>query len=198
MGLMISGKSEEEDIWIKINLPFLVKTLAIIFIIYGCFWSVKESIKPFWAQKELKKEPDFFAQKVVDSQKTINALEERARKKTKDANTYHKLGWIYAKEKRWREAIMNFEMASKLNPNLEGPPNNLGNIYFMLGNKANAVENWKKSIKINPDKTDAHFNLGYCYYTMGKLKEATDEFKKVLEIDPKNYKATIMIEKMVQ
>jgi len=40
--------------------------------------------------------------------------------------------------------------------------------------------------------------LGYCYYTVGKLKEAADEFKKVLELDPDNYKAKIMIEKMVQ
>ncbi len=188
----------KEDIKVAINWPGVLKLITIGLVFFMGLFSINGIIKPFRAHKLLAEEVGFFEQKEVDPQKTIRALEETVRTNPDEALAYYRLGWVYAKEKNWGQAVKNFELACRLNPELAGARNNLGNIYFTLGNKEKAIENYKKAIEINTELIDAHFNLGYCYYTMGKLKEAADEFKKVLELDPDNYKATIMIEKMVQ
>jgi len=188
----------KREIVVPIDWPKALKLTIIGLVFCMGILSIKGIVKPFRAHKLLTEEVSFFEQKEVDPQKTIAALEETVKTDPYNALAYYRLGWVYAKEKNWRQAVKNFELACRLNPELPGARNNLGNIYFTLGNKQKAIENYKKAIAINPDMIDAHFNLGYCYYTVGKLKEAADEFKKVLELDPDNYKATIMIEKMVQ
>lgn len=188
----------KRDIVVPIDWPKALKLTIIGLAFFMGLLSIKGIVKPFRAHKLLTEEVSFFEQKEVDSQKTIAALEETIKTDPYNALAYYRLGWVYAKEKNWRQAVKNFELACRLNPELPGARNNLGNIYFTLGNKQKAIENYQKAIATNPDMIDAHFNLGYCYYTVGKLKEAADEFKKVLELDPDNYKATIMIEKMVQ
>ncbi len=196
MGLLASRCKRE--IVVPINWPGALKLSLIGLVFFMGVLSIKEIIEPFRAHKLLTEEVGFFEQKEADPQKTIAALEETIKTNPEEALAYYRLGWVYAKEKNWREAVKNFEIACRLNPRLVGARNNLGNIYFTLGNKQKAIENYREAIALNPDMIDAHFNLGYCYYTVGKLKEAADEFKKVLELDPDNYKAKIMIEKMVQ
>lgn len=176
----------------------LIRILCWIIIIPFGIISLSAILQPFAAHKQFTEEVGFFEQKVVSPDETIDKLNDAIDKNPKDAELHYKLGWVYAKEKNWSRAIEHFEEAAILDPQLEGPCNNLGNIYFLTGNRNKAIENYKKSIAINPNKVDAHFNLGYIYYMSGKLKEASDEFKKILELDPKNYKATIMLEKMVQ
>ncbi|MDH5662291.1 MAG: tetratricopeptide repeat protein [Elusimicrobiota bacterium] len=196
LGLLASRCKKE--IVVPIDWPGALKLTLIGLVFCMGVLSIKEIVEPFRAHKLLTEEVGFFEQKEADPRKTIAALEETIKTNPDEALAYYRLGWVYAKEKNWREAVENFEIACRLNPRLVGARNNLGNIYFTLGNKQKAIENYNKAIALNPDMIDAHFNLGYCYYTVGKLKEATDEFKKVLELDPDNYKARIMIEKMVQ
>jgi len=196
LGLLVSQCKRE--IVLPIDWPGVLKLTIIGLVFWMGVFSIKGIVKPFRAHKLLTEEVSFFDQKEVDPHKAIALLEETVKTDPNNAMAYYRLGWVYAKEKDWGQAIKNFEIACSLNPELTGARNNLGNIYFTLGNKEKAVENYKSAIAINPDMIDAHFNLGYCYYTMGKLKEASDEFRKVLELDPNNYKATIMIEKMVQ
>lgn len=196
IGLLVSRC--EREIVLPIDLPGVLKLIIIGLAFWMGTFSIKGIVKPFRAHKLLTEEVGFFDQKEADAEKAIRALEETVKAEPNNAMAYYRLGWVYAKEKDWGQAVKNFEIACRLNPGLAGARNNLGNIYFTLGNKEKAIENYKSAIAINPEMIDAHFNLGYCYYTMGKLKEASDEFKKVLELDPDNYKAEIMIEKMVQ
>ncbi|NIM03865.1 tetratricopeptide repeat protein [bacterium] len=196
LGLLASQCKRE--IVMPIDWPRTLKLTIIGLVFCVGILSIKEIIEPFRAHKLLTEEIGFFEEKEADPQKTIAALEETIKTNPNQALAYYRLGWVYAKEKNWGEAVRNFEIACRLNPKLVGARNNLGNIYFTLGNKQKAIENYEKAIAINPDMVDAHFNLGYCYYTVGRLKEAADEFKRVLQLDPDNYKAKIMIEKMVQ
>jgi len=196
LALLASQCRKEAEL--RIDWPKAVKLTVILFVFWVGLFSIREIAKPFRAHKLLKEEVGFFEQREADPEKAIAALEEVIEANPNEALAYYRMGWVYAKEKNWGEAIKNFEIACRLNPRLAGARNNLGNIYFTLGNKEKAIENYRSAIAINPDLVDAHFNLGYCYYTMGKLKEAADQFKKVLQLDPDNYKATIMVEKMVQ
>ena len=120
-----------------------------------------------------------------------------------DAQLYFKLGYLWANEiKTNKEAIQKaieyFSKAADINPAIEngGAYNNLGNIYFTIGNRAMAKENYIRAINVNPKLIDAHLNLGIAYYYDGKLKESVAEFEKVLQLEPKNLQAVYMLKKM--
>ena len=120
-----------------------------------------------------------------------------------DARLYFKLGYLFANEIKVNKvsadlAIANFTKAALLDPKVEngGAFNNLGNIYFTLGDRKSAKENYIKAISINPSLIDARLNLGIAYYYEGKLKESSAEFEKALELDPKNSSAIYMLKKM--
>ncbi len=200
MGMMASCGKDEITVYKARENSFkkFIKAAVMVIVLPLCWFSIGKIAQPFKAHKQLTEEIGFFEEKVVSPQATINNLMDGIKKNPNNADLHYRLAWVYAKQKKWAQAVKHFEATAAINPGQEGPYNNLGNIYLLTGNKKKAIENYKKSIAINPGKVDAHFNLGYSYYTSGKLKEASDEFKKILEIDPKNYKATIMLEKMVQ
>ncbi|MDA3793391.1 MAG: tetratricopeptide repeat protein [Elusimicrobia bacterium] len=171
------------------------KAIAVsLFALLLIFWS-KSVLTPLSSQKKLSKEIDFFDTEREYSKKELKKL---AGAGPENALIYYKLGWIQAKDKEFNEAITNFKKAIIIDDSLTGAFNNLGNIYFTLGNKNEAAKYYIEALKRNPDMPDAHFNLGYIYYYQGRLKEATKELNIVLKLDPENYKAKMMLDKMVQ
>jgi O-antigen ligase len=153
-------------------------------------------LRPYIAQQKLKQEPDFFDEKILDKEKTLQELLELQKKFPQKSIIYEKIAWIYAKEKQFDKAIENYLIAIKYNPLSFGAYNNLGNIMFLLGRKQDAIKAYQRSIEINPNQVDARLNLGILYYYEGQLNLASDQFNKVLELDPKNEKAIIMLKKM--
>ena len=154
--------------------------------------------EPYIAQKNVSSAPDFFNEKILEPAKTISDLEALAVKFPNQALIYEKLAWVYSKEKNWPEAIKNFIKASELNPKSAGPFNNLGNIYFLIGDRTNAIKFWNRSLQINPAQVDSRLNLAVAYYYKGKLKEASEQLKGVLKIDPHNEKAIVMLKQMTE
>ncbi|PJA79881.1 MAG: hypothetical protein CO148_05720, partial [Nitrospirae bacterium CG_4_9_14_3_um_filter_41_27] len=72
------------------------------------------------------------------------------------------MGYLFANEIKVNKvsadlAIANFTKAALLDPKVEngGAFNNLGNIYFTLGDRKSAKENYIKAISINPSLIDA-------------------------------------------
>ena len=57
------------------------------------------------------------------------------------------LGWIYYKQKKYKEAVEELEKASKIQPNID-VIDHLGNAYFKLGKQDKAIECWKKAIEL--------------------------------------------------
>lgn len=168
--------------------------LAVVFFALLIFQG-KIAVEPLISQKKLAREIDFFDKSVEYNEKM---LYEKIKKDPERALTYYELGWEQAKKKDFKNAIKSFEIAISLDSSLVGAYNNLGNIYYTIGQRNLAVKYYKQALSKNPDLTDAHFNLGYIYYFQGRLKEAAGEFNIVLKLNPKNYKAKIMLEKMVQ
>lgn len=168
-------------------------------------------IRPYMAQKEIARTPDFFDEKLLNAAQTISDLENLVRQYPAQAKYWEKLGFALAKEIQRKEngskvndlgvaerSIAAYKKAYELNPALEGPPNNLGNIYYTLNQRQQAIEWWKKAIDANPDKIDARLNLGLAYYYQGKVKEAATQFEEVLKRDPKNERAIVMLKRMVE
>lgn len=167
---------------------------ASIFFVFLIFWG-KKVVDPLVSHHKLISEVDFFdTEREYSRQELIKIIEEQPGK----AIAYYKLGWIQAKDKEFKLAAENFKKAISIDDSLVGAYNNLGNIYYTIGQREPAIKFYNEAIKRNPKLTDAHFNLGYIYYYQGRLKKASREFNIVLKQDPENYKAKLMLKKMVE
>ena len=168
--------------------------LTVLFFVL-LFFPAKSVLEPLISHRKLASEVDFF-----DSQREYNEseLKELIKKHPSNAILYYKLGWIQAKNKEFPQAIENFKKTISLDATRVGAYNNLGNIYYTMGNRRLAEKYYKEAIARNPNLSDARFNLGYIYYHQGKLKEASEQFNEVIRLDKDNFKAKIMLEKMVQ
>ncbi|MBI2119107.1 MAG: O-antigen ligase family protein [Elusimicrobia bacterium] len=169
-------------------------------------------LRPYLSQKQLSQTPDFFDQKTLNSVQTIQDLESLIREAPEVWQYWEKLGYFYAKEIQRKDpsgkklidslmvnkAISAYLKAYELNPKAEGPPNNLGNIYFTIHHRQEAIEWWKKAIVTNPDKTDPRLNLGIAYYYEGKIKESVEQLEEVLKREPKNERAIVLLKQMVE
>lgn len=162
---------------------------------YGLFTL---ALTPFLAQRKVAATPDFFDQKILEPAKTAADLEALAQKYPNESSIREKLGWIYAKEKQWDRAVANYQEAQRLNPQAPGPYNNLGNIFFLTGNRDGAIACWQESLAVAPTQIDSRLNLATAYYYQGRLKEAADELKTVLKINPGNEKAIVLLKQMTE
>lgn len=174
----------------------LTRIGGIASVLIGLYAVVPYFMQPYLARQHLASLPDFFDEKVLEPVRTIAELEVLSRKYPDQAPVFEKLAWVYAKEKKWPDAIRNYEKACALDPSRAGPFNNLGNIHFLLGNDRHAIEFWNRSLSVNPRQADARLNLATAYYHQGSLNEAAGQLREVLKIDPGNEKAVVMLKQM--
>lgn len=92
------------------------------------------------------------------------------------------LGVILNSQKKFEQAIINFNEALKINPNFAQAENNLGVTYQKLNNLDEAVLHFSKAIDLNHNFAEAQNNLGIVLKKKNKLNEAVDHFKKALKI----------------
>ena len=161
------------------------------------FWT-SLVVAPLRAERSLENRPGFHIQATPEVQKTLEDMEGRLAKEPGNGELAEQLGYLYAREKAWEPAIARFELAARAAPARPGPLNNLGNIYYSIGNFDKAIEYWEKSLAVQPDQLDAHLNLGKLYYERGRLKESAAHLEAALKLDPNNDKARIMLKKMVE
>ena len=125
----------------------------------------------------------------------IERMEEKLKETGGDYDTLYRLGWLKAKEKKWKMAVEYFMRAVAIKPTA-GLWNNIGNIYFETGSRQKAVEAYSNALVINPKMIDARFNMGYVFFYEGRLSDAARCFSEVLKIDKDNAKAIVMLKKM--
>ncbi|MBN2008660.1 SpoIIE family protein phosphatase [candidate division KSB1 bacterium] len=94
------------------------------------------------------------------------------------------LGLKYYKEKRYKEAIHEFEQIVELYPNFKELHSMLGNAYFRNGMIARAMDEYGHVKKLDPRDVDAYENIGVIYANKGEYKNAIKEWQSLLEIDP--------------
>jgi len=110
-------------------------------------WS-RNALEPLLAQRHLSKEPSFHIPATNNSLDTLAFYEEKLAADPTNVDLAENIAYLYAKQKRWREAASRFELVARLDPTRPGPLNNLGNIYYSIGNKQKAIEYWKQSLGV--------------------------------------------------
>ncbi len=98
-------------------------------------------------------------------------------------DAYYNLGLIYAEQKRFDYAVMEFQNALKLNPNHVETLNNLGLVYATQGQLNDAVHELQKALQIKPHYI-IHNNLGVVYLNQKRFDEAVNEFQSALKLNP--------------
>ncbi len=94
------------------------------------------------------------------------------------------LGLKYYKDKRYDDAIREFEALVQVNPKLKEIYSMLGNSYFRNGMLEKALEAYQRVIELDPKDADAYENIGVIYANQGEYERAIAEWKRLLALDP--------------
>ena len=94
------------------------------------------------------------------------------------------MGQALADAKDFSAATLEFKEASRLDPRLPGPRNNLGIVMLRTGRVADALANYRELVRIYPDLPNAHANLGRALTRAGRIPDAIAEFREALRLQP--------------
>jgi Tfp pilus assembly protein PilF len=92
---------------------------------------------------------------------------------------------IYAKKKRWAEAIAEFK-AALANPDYGRPYSphlNLAQCYLEQGDLETSIEEYREALNSKPDSEIAHSGLARLYFRKGEMDLAVEEYEKALKIN---------------
>ncbi len=108
---------------------------------------------------------------------------------------HYLLGLMRARQKRYREAVREFELAIKTSEKATDKESQrlratafegIGDIYLETSEYSKALEMFKKASQIAPDPEGIDFKIGATYYFLGKPKEAAVYLEKAFKADPEN------------
>jgi tetratricopeptide (TPR) repeat protein len=101
------------------------------------------------------------------------------------ATSYYGLGVYYTEKGDHDKALKEYEKVLKLEPQMPGVHNNIGNIYYEKGDRERAIKEYKEEIRLFPGHAKrAYYNLGTIYLESGKYEEAKMYLSNALNIDP--------------
>jgi tetratricopeptide (TPR) repeat protein len=175
---------------------FTVGALVVIELVY--FGVRTRAQIPVWHDDEalwrgvLAQYPDsdlaneLVAQALLDQNRVEEALAfaQRAVKAAPSAETHRNLGIALIRADRIREAIAEFDVAVRLNPNLADAHYNLGIALMRLDQLTEAMEQWEQTIRIQPDYVEAHYNLGVALMKLGRMTDAIGHWDQALRLKP--------------
>lgn len=127
------------------------------------------------AQTSMKERKPFRAEKAL---LTILKFDE------KNAAAYNRLGILYAKGKRYDEAVECFEIAQSLDNN-PASIHNAGLIYLETGAYEKAEMAFQQAIELEGDIPARYMALAKAEEKLGKPKKAIEALEGAYELDPK-------------
>jgi len=98
-------------------------------------------------------------------------------------DAYLALGLFLEDGKRPSEALVFYEGALRLNPQMLAPRFNQGNIHSVRGDFVEAVRCYQEVLRLNPRHVSAHHNLGFALFKQGLYDQAAEAYVRALEID---------------
>lgn len=100
------------------------------------------------------------------------------------AEVYAYQGGKYYDNGNYKESLLKYKYANKLNPFNGRVLFNLGVNYYISGIYEEAEKIFKESIKYYNDR-NVYGNLGLCYMKMGDYQRAEEEFKYAIYLNPR-------------
>jgi tetratricopeptide (TPR) repeat protein len=94
------------------------------------------------------------------------------------------LGLALADAGRLSDAVAQYELALRLNPDYAEAHNNLGFALMKAGRLGDALAQYEQALRLNPGLAQAHNNLGNALLRSGKVQEAIAQYELALRIKP--------------
>jgi tetratricopeptide (TPR) repeat protein len=104
--------------------------------------------------------------------------------KNSDIKDLFKKGEKNESEKKYKNAVDLYNQVLKIDPNHIDSLNNLGTIFYKMGELQKAINYYKKAIMITPDNVNIIYNLGLVFNNLGEHKNAIECYEKIIKIDP--------------
>ncbi len=100
-----------------------------------------------------------------------------------------KLGLIYLKQKKYEDALSEFQQVRHIEPNNSVVLDKIGETHLEMGQTEKALPFFEEAVRISPDNHQTHYRLASFYLKAGLQEQAVDEFKKVIERSPDSSEA---------
>jgi tetratricopeptide (TPR) repeat protein len=100
------------------------------------------------------------------------------------AVAYNNRGGALMNEKRYEEALNDYNKAIELRPNYYDAYNNRGILHSEIQKKQEALRDYNKAIEFGPNHPEVYSNRGLLFMEFNKYKEALSDFNKAIELQP--------------
>ncbi|MFA5008693.1 MAG: tetratricopeptide repeat protein [Candidatus Omnitrophota bacterium] len=107
----------------------------------------------------------------------------------KEAQEYFQKGINYFREKKYNDAIAEFEKALKVDPNLAEGYYGLGYAYCSKNQCEASLPYFKKAIELSPNYVDAYNGMAYAYNILGKYTDTISYYLKAEKLKADNLDA---------
>ena len=97
---------------------------------------------------------------------------------------HYNLGMVYQVIRNFGEAIISYDKALALNPDLVDAHNNRGNALKDLGRYEESLLSYEKALALKPDYALAYCNRGNVLMELDRLEEALGDFTRALSLNP--------------
>jgi tetratricopeptide (TPR) repeat protein len=103
----------------------------------------------------------------------------------------HQSGLRFLNERRFENALREFDRILELNPIDKDALLHKGEILAKTGNRVSAIQTFEKILEFDPYSVDAQLHIAYVLGTERKHREAVQYYDRVLELDQNNAEAML-------
>ncbi|MFP2925320.1 polysaccharide deacetylase family protein, partial [Pyxidicoccus sp. 3LG] len=107
-------------------------------------------------------------------------------------------GMALYREKRYEEALAEFQAAVRLDPTDAQAANNVGFVHYRRGEYAEAVKWLEKTLTLDPQRAVAYLNLGDAHDKLGRRADAAKAYGRYLALLPNGPAADSVKEKLTR
>lgn len=132
---------------------------------------------------------DFCAKTSLDELEPLEAILPKS-----DATTYCNRGHSFLNDKRYDEALAEFQKAIDIKPDYARAYFGRGHVYRRTERYANAITEFHQAIKFEPNYKEAHYGLGLAYFQWKDNNQAMAAANAALQIDPSYQPARQLLE----
>jgi len=114
----------------------------------------------------------------------IHCYEETFKLEKPEAITYCYIGECYEKLKNFDQALINYNRAIAIDPNLSDAWMGMGIVLDQQDKLTEGIHYLKKAVELSKENADYYYVIGDAYQKLGFFEEAESAYKKVTELDP--------------
>jgi len=105
------------------------------------------------------------------------------------ATAFQNRGNAFKRTVHYDQAIADFDVAIRLQPNRAQAFVGRGTAYYEKGNYDHAIADYSEALRIDATFSRAYFHRGNCYYEKKDYDRAIADYSKVIELEPKDVAA---------